>query len=63
MIGGLMTPTKPLNPECPYGAESCPKIDEIKADADDNRRRIQKIEQILYMVVGMIAINWGISLW
>lgn len=61
--GTLTLPAKTSYPDCPYGAEQCPKIEDIKEDAEDNRRRIQNIERILYMIVGMIAINWGISLW
>lgn len=52
-----------VSAQCPYSDKDCPKIEDIKASDRSQDRRIANIERILYVIVGMIAINWGISLW
>lgn len=48
---------------CPYGDKECPKIEELKKDDVQQDSRLANLERILYIIVGMIAINWGIALW
>lgn len=48
---------------CPYGDKDCPKIHDLEERDKGQDSRIQNIERILYVIVGMIAVNWGISLW
>lgn len=60
----------PRSPECPYGAENCPKllelearIDELESDIRTQSGDLKTISRYVYLLVGMVAINWGISLW
>ena len=48
---------------CPYKDKDCPKIIDIGKLVEDNQRRLSNVEKLLYIVVGMIAINWGMALW
>lgn len=54
-----MTPAK----NCPYGADDCPKIEDIEKRAENHEKDISEIKKILYILIGMVAVNWGISLW
>lgn len=48
---------------CPYNDKNCPKLEEIKADVKENESRLNKLEGLLYVIIGMIAINSGLILW
>lgn len=48
---------------CPYQDKDCPKIAELKDSDKGQDDRIETIQRILYIIVGMIAINWGFALW
>lgn len=48
---------------CPYQDKDCPKIAEVRNTDKGQDRRLLKIEKILYVIVGMIAIEWGIQIW
>lgn len=52
-----------LSAICPYKDKDCPKIIDIGKLVEDNQRRLSNVEKLLYIVVGMIAINWGMALW
>ena len=56
--------------DCPYGADSCPKIEELERRLEETEERIKgqstdikTMMKYLYIIVGMVAVNWGISLW
>lgn len=49
--------------KCPYGADDCPKVEDLKSEVSNLRKELQTISHYLYMIIGMVAINWGITLW
>ena len=48
---------------CPYQDKDCPKISELKGRDNGQDTQIRNIQRILYIIVGMVAVNWGFSLW
>lgn len=48
---------------CPYQDKECPKIIDVGKLVEDNQRRLSNVEKLLYLIVGMIAVNWGVTLW
>ena len=52
-----------LSAICPYKDKDCPKIIDIGKLVEDNQRRLSNVEKLLYIIVGMIAINYGVTLW
>lgn len=59
-----------MNPKCPYDDKECPKLKELendfkglKSEIDNLKTDIQTFSKYLYLIIGMIAINWGITLW
>lgn len=48
---------------CPYKDKDCPKIIDIGKLVEDNQRRLSNVEKLLYLIMGMIAINYGVTLW
>lgn len=59
----MTTKVNPLAVMCPYSDKDCPKLEEIKADVKTNENRLNKVESLLYIIIGMIAINSGLILW
>ena len=52
-----------LSSICPYQDKDCPKIIDVGKLVEDNQRRLSNVEKLLYLIVGMIAVNWGVTLW
>ena len=52
-----------LSAICPYQDKDCPKIIDVGKLVEDNQRRLSNVEKLLYLIVGMIAVNWGVTLW
>ena len=48
---------------CPYKDKDCPKSIDIGKVVEDNQRRLSNVEKVLYVIMGMIAINYGVTLW
>lgn len=48
---------------CPYQDKDCPKISELKTADKGQDDRIDSIIRILYIIIGMIAVNWGVAIW
>lgn len=48
---------------CPYQDKDCPKVSELREQDKGQDDRIANIQRILYIIVGMVAVNWGFSLW
>lgn len=48
---------------CPYQDKECPKVSELREQDKGQDDRIANIQRILYIIVGMVAVNWGFSLW
>lgn len=59
-----MTPmTKVSGVMCPYGDKECPKLEDVNEIVNKNQARLLNIERVLYIIVGMLAINSGLILW
>lgn len=52
-----------MNPKCPYDDKECPKIKDLEDEIDSLRTDIKTFSRYLYLIIGMIAVNWGISIW
>lgn len=52
-----------IDPKCPYLDKVCPKIAEIEDEMNDLRTELKNVSRYLYLIIGMIAVNWGITLW
>lgn len=59
-----------MSVDCPYGADSCPKVEELERRLEETEERIKEqstdiktMMKYLYIIAGMVAVNWGISLW
>lgn len=61
MLGWLSTLITALH--CPYLDNDCPKLEDVKSIVDRNARRLDNVEKLLYIIIGMIAVEWGVSLW
>lgn len=58
-----MTGIQKMPVSCPYTDKDCPKIEEIREDTKIMESRINNLERLLYVIIGMIAINSGLILW
>lgn len=47
---------------CPYLDKPCPKVDEIDKQVTLNAKKLASVERLLYIIVGMIAIEYGFVL-
>ncbi len=48
---------------CPYADKDCPKLESVNEIVNNNQKRLLNIERVLYIIVGMIAINSGLIIW
>lgn len=48
--------------ECPYGVNPCPKIEDVQDDIDRMKDAITEIQKSLYIVIGILTINLGVTL-
>ena len=62
MRGALMPPKNNFE-ICPYQDKECPKINDIENDLNFLKKMVFQNQKILYVVIGMIAVNWGVLLW
>lgn len=49
-----------MKPECPYGAEKCPKVQDMEKVLDNLSEKIDTITRIMYIMCGIIAIQLGV---
>ena len=58
----IMTQSPALKPftACPYGASDCPKIEDLDAVIRSMEKRILRIEQLLYVICGILVAEFGI---
>lgn len=48
---------------CPYADKECPKLESVNDIVIKNQSRLLNIERVLYIIIGMIAINSGLIIW
>lgn len=61
----MAPPTKPLS--CPYFDGECPHIqevrDDIKSEVERVEKKIDRMNQTLYVIAGIVMITCGVSIW
>lgn len=59
-----MTPATKVNGVmCPYADKECPKLEVVNETVNENSTRLLNIERVLYIIVGLLAINSGLIIW
>lgn len=48
---------------CPYADKECPKLEVVNETVNENSTRLLNIERVLYIIVGLLAINSGLIIW
>ena len=46
--------------DCPYGAEKCPKVDDLEKKVARMERNQAKILYTIYFVAGIVSVELGI---
>nr|DAR01792.1 MAG TPA: hypothetical protein [Caudoviricetes sp.] len=54
---------KTIGVSCPYNDKECPKLEIVNEHVVNNEKRLANIERVLYVIIGMLAINSGLILW
>ena len=47
---------------CPYQDRDCPKVSDLERTVMNNADRLANVERLLYIVIGMIAIEMGVMI-
>lgn len=47
---------------CPYQDRDCPKVSDLERTVMNNANRLANVERLLYIVIGMIAIEMGVMI-
>lgn len=48
---------------CPYQDKDCPKIEKVRKKDEGQDKDIKTLSRMVYVIAGMIAINWGLTVW
>lgn len=62
-MGGFSIPPETISFSCPYGDKPCPKMMEQEEEIKELRTDLKTMQRYLYMIMGMVAVNWGFTLW
>lgn len=57
--------TKPLETTglvCPYQDRQCPKVSDLDRTVEENSARLANVERLLYVIIGMITIEFGVMI-
>lgn len=52
-----------IDAKCPYMDKDCPKIQDLENELFTLKDELKTISRYMYLIIGMIAVNWGIDLW
>lgn len=58
---GAENPMSKTN-ECPYGADSCPKIEDLEKEVQSTKDLILRLLKVVYLIAGILTINLGITI-
>lgn len=47
---------------CPYSDKECPKLEQAKDEIMDVEARIRNMERILYLIVGILTVELGVTI-
>jgi len=61
--GGYIIPPETLSYSCPYQDKPCPKIEDKEEELKELRIEMRTMQRYLYILMGMVAVNWGFTLW
>lgn len=62
-MGGFIIPPETFSYSCPYGDKPCPKVLEQEEEIKELKVDIKSMQRYLYILMGMVAVNWGFTLW
>ena len=48
--------------ECPYGANSCPKVEEIEDRVAHMEKSLSKMMTTLYFIAGVVSVTLGVQI-
>ncbi len=48
---------------CPYGADDCPKLDDIKQELDKVSKSLSTLTRIVYIMCGIALCEMGVVIW
>lgn len=57
----MQTPIRP-DDGCPYGDRMCPKVDDIAQGLKETRKAIHDMHRVLYIIVGILTIQLGVTI-
>lgn len=57
---GMRTMTESDCPDCPYGAERCPKVSDLETTVIDLVHQMRKMNNYLMVIIGIMAVECGI---
>lgn len=46
--------------DCPYNAQNCPKIEDVKTDIDKISDKLENIQRLIYVLIGVILCEFGV---
>lgn len=47
---------------CPYGADDCPKFNDLKQEVDTVKLSIANMSRTLYLIAGILIVNLGVTI-
>lgn len=48
--------------ECPYGADDCPKINDLEITVKVLHSELENMKRILYCIVGILMVELGVTI-
>ena len=48
---------------CPYGANDCPKFDDVKRQLEMVSKALTTLNRIVYVMCGIIMAECGVMIW
>lgn len=50
------------SPTCPYADRPCPKVTDMENDLRATKRTLDEVRALLYVIVGIMAVQLGVNL-
>lgn len=48
--------------DCPYNAQNCPKVEDVKTDIDKIIEKIENLQRLMYVLIGVILCEFGVMI-
>ena len=52
-----------MSDECPYGANDCPKFDDVKRQLEIVSKSLINLNRVVYVMCGIIMAEFGVMIW